>query len=307
MSPESPVYDPAASMPTAGGPATNMAAGSSAYGRVPEMPVFVGWEKGSKAAEKPASPHEAKLFGDAYKTMGTGKQKIELKPTQLLAAFDRFKRQDYLRFRNLLIAAGLVAETADAMTVRSAYASVISEVQDMQAGDVMMSPMALIKNLIRKNGLDPAKIGDAEDFTTAVKDQLKPSSQTSTSVYDLTPEDARATLEQAMAQKLGRAPTEEEIEDFISAAQTRAERNPTRVTERFMPGVEGGEGDQVTVQREGGEVVGTSVTNVEQGFDAEALGRMAERRAQNAPDYASYQAVSTLFPAFLEALQSTVE
>jgi hypothetical protein len=299
---ESPVYDPSA--PTGGGPATNMAAGSPAYGQVPEMPVFVGWDKGGRVAEKPANPHQAKLFGDAYKTIG--KQPIQLTKTQLLSAFDGFKRQDYLRFRNLLIAAGLVPETADAMQVRSTYASVISEVSDMQAGGVMMSPMALIKNLIRKNGLDPSKIGDAEDFTTAVKDQLKPSSQTTTSVYDLTPEDARATLEQAMAQKLGRAPTEEEIEDFISAAQTRAERNPTRVTESFTPGVEGGEGDQVTVQREGGEVLGTSVTDVEQGFDSESLGRMADRRAQNAPDYASYQSISTYFPAFLEAMQSTV-
>jgi hypothetical protein len=276
----------------------------AAAGGGPDIEITVG------RISKKIYQQQPKLAGDSYAPnapVGVADRKISKTRTQLLSEFDRMSRKDYLKFRNLLIAAGFISETAQPINVRDTYSAIIGDIHEMQqAGNPNLTPAAFINNLIRMNGLDPSKIGDAEDFTTAVKDQLKPSSQTTTSVYDLTPEDARATLEQAMAQKLGRAPTEEEIEDFISAAQTRAERNPTRVTESFTPGVEGGEGDQVTVQREGGEVLGTSVTDVEQGFDSESLGRMADRRAQNAPDYASYQAISSYFPAFLEAMQSTV-
>lgn len=300
-------YNPAAPS----GMATNtMTQAATTYGTPGKSMtgVFVGFNKPPKGMT-PAM--QDKLAGDSYAGSGPTpitKQPIMLTPIQLLASFDQFGRKDYLRFRNLLIAAGLVSETADAASVRGAYQSIIYEAIDMQAGGIMMSPMQLVKNLIRKNGLNPAKIGADEDYMASLKETQKPSSQTTTSVYDLTPEDAKATLEAAIQQKLGRAPTAAEIEDFVAAAQTRARNNPTEVTERFIPGkaVGGDAGDQVTVQREGGQVVGSTVTSVNQGFDADNVARMAERRAENAPDYASYQAVSQYFPAFLSALGSTV-
>lgn len=298
----SPVYDPSA--PTGGGPSTNMAAGSPAYGVQTVAPIFVGYER-TRAAQVPSDPQERKLFGDPLRTSG-GKTPILLTRTQLLSAFDQFSRKDYLRFRNLFIAAGLVSPEADAPTVRSAYASLLGEAEDMQAGGAMVSPMTLVKNLIRMNGLDPKKIGADEDYMKAVTDSAKPQSQSTTTVYDLAPEDAKSILEQAIEQKLGRAPTPEEVEDFIAAAQTRAENNPTRVTQKFIPGQAGGEGDEVTVQREGGQVVGTTVTNVNEGFDEADVARMAEETAEAAPDYASYQAVSQYFPALVQALGSTV-
>ena len=293
----SPVYDPMQSMPTAGGPATNRAAGSSAYAPADMATIIVGFSKGAK---RPKDPHQAKLFGDTYE--GT----IRKTPAQLLQEFENLSRKDFLKFRNILIAAGYVSEGADALAVRDAYEGLLGDVFELQqSGRTTLTPGSLLNNLIRMNGLDPKKIGGDEDFSTAIKEQAKPSSSTQTSVYDLTPEDARATLEAAMYQKLGRNPTDEEIEDFIAAAQTRAERNPTRVTQSFRPGVAGGEGDQVQVDREGGQVVGTTVTNVDEGFDEESLVRMAEKRAMDAPDYGAYQSVSRFFPAFLNALGAT--
>lgn len=298
-----PVYNPSA--PTGGGPATNYMAGAAgSYGAPQSSPVWVGSQRGGRP-NRDRDGDGNLMMGGPKPTGRNASQDIWLTETQLLSAFDQFSRKDYLRFRNLLIAAGLVSEDADAPTVRSAYASLIGETMEMQAGGVKMSPMQLVKNLIRMNGLEPGKIGDGEDYGSAVE-SATPKSQktTATSVYDLTPEDARMTLEQAVQQKLGRAPTEEELEDFISAAQTRARNNPTTVTQEFQPGrvLEGG---NVETQHEDGQLVGSTRTTTTPGFDGNQLSQMALDRAEEAPDYASYQAVSRFFPALVNALGAT--
>lgn len=304
----SPVYDPSAPS----GPATNRGTQMAQQYGAPGKSSTALWVGSGKSRRPTTAPTGGRSIdgmsgreefqSGAYST--ASREDIFLTPVQLLSAFDQFDRKDYLKFKNLLVAAGLTSEAADAMSVRGAYQQLIYEAIDMQAGGIKVSPMQLVKNLIRKNGLDPSKIGSDEKFSVA--DAMKPQSQVTTSVYDLTPEDARTTLEQAIQQKLGRAPTEEELEDFITAAQTEAAANPTVQRTRVIPGAADVSGDQVSVQREGGEAVATTVTNTTQGFGAEDVARMAVNRAENAPDYASYQAVSQYFPALVQAFESTI-
>src|SRR5690606_11435421 len=124
-------------------------------------------------------------------------------------------RKEFLRFRNRLIAAGIVSPGAAPQQVYSAYESILGRVSDLQASGAQMTPDSFIDTLIRQNGADPSKIGGGENFGET-KDPVKPFTQTERSVYDLRPEDARMILEQTLQQKLGRNPTEAEVEDFIN-------------------------------------------------------------------------------------------
>lgn len=293
-------------VPPSGGAATNrmnQAAGS--YG-APQVELWIGSKPG-RGVDRDRDGDGNLMMGGAKPTGRTPREGIYRTPAQLLRDFDQSSRKEYLRFRNLLIAAGLVSEEADAPTVRDAFQSIMEEVYELQTagGRPHMTIGSLVRNLIRLNGLDPDKIGDSEDYGKAAESATpKAQKSVATSVYDLTPEDARLTLEQAVQQKLGRAPTEEEMEDFISAAQTRARNNPTTITQEFAPGqvLEGG---NVETQYEGGELVGSTRTTTQAGFDANQLGSMALDRAEEAPDYASYQAVSRFFPALVNALGAT--
>ena len=277
------------------------------YGQSQDPTIFFGWHAdGTKVStDGPRSGPGGQGGGYDPHVVTKGRSPVQLTSAQALAAFDAFSRKDFLHFRNLFIAAGLVGEGADPMTVRSAYASLLDQMVSVQAAGNQISPQAYVNNLIRMNGLDPSKIGSSVDFST--KAAAKPWTKTQTSVYDLSPEDARASLEDTMTKMLGRAPTEEEIHDFINAAQTAAKKDPTTATATFTPGDTGLSGDSSTQDTSGGvttqtDANGTTVIDQHQGFSAQDVAQMAQNRAKNAPDYAEYQAVATYFPALQQML-----
>lgn len=267
----------------------NSAAPAAAY---VQQPMFVGWAKtpgrlnrGDLSRGRGLEETEPSVPGDHERNP------VLLTPFQLLQAFDGFNRDEYLRFRNKMIAAGLVPDQATAIDVRDTYEKLLDQVgQLQQQGAYELSPMDFVNNLIRQNGFNPKDIKATEDFS-ASGGEPKTWTNTQNSVYDLTPQVARQTLEQAVQQKLGRAPTQAEMEDFIDAARTRAENNPTVVTTEGSTDASGNT---------------TTTTHATPGFGAEQAASMAERRAENAPDYKSYQAVATYFPALMSALGSTV-
>lgn len=297
-----PVFDPG----VASGYSTNLLGTAGQAAPEAEPQIFVGYKR-------VATPFDPDLRigpgGQGGQETGSTRQEILLTPTQLLSAFDKFDREDFLKFRNLFIAAGIVSAGADPLTVRSAYAALLSDVADMATKGIRVSPMGYVKNLIRMNGLDPSKVGAKENYDPLAEkeDPLEPWTKTSKSVYDLDPEDARATLESAITAKLGRAPTAEEIQDFINAAQHAAQKNPTTMTATFTPGGTDMTGESTSQTTSGGVTTqlsanGTTVITENQGFSAEDVARMAEKRAMAAPDYAGYQAVSTYFPALMQML-----
>lgn len=267
--------------------------------------IFAGWKKAT--AYNPDLRVGPGGQGDTTHSYET-KERVWYTPSQFLYAFDSFSREDFLKFRNLMVAAGLVSAGADPYSVRSTYESLLSQVAAMNGSGRNISPMGYIKNLIRMNGLDPTKVGKDEDYDPfAEPEALEPFKQTTKSVYDLSADDAKATLEEAIKAKLGRAPTADELEDFINAAQQAAANNPTTTVTKFTPGDTGLEGESSTAVTQNGRTVqqtadGTIVQRINEGFSAEDVASMAKTQAMSAPDYAEYQAVATFFPAFLQML-----
>lgn len=119
---------------------------------------------------------------------------------------------------------------------------------------------------------------------------------TSTSIDEMDPATARATIESAAQSLLGRAPTEHEMQDFISKAQLIAKQNPQITTTRSKVGFDGQvqEGTQQSVTKGGADVVKAKA-------DAAAMDM-----AKQSDDYGAFQAAGTYFPLLFNALQSPV-
>ena len=291
----------ASAPPSGGGGATNMfqQAGVPHYDQWLHSPIYMGMSQ--QSSTKPGTTD----------IPIKGKAPNKATPFQLLSVFDAFSQTEYQKFKNKLVAAGFVSAEADPVQVRTVFSGILRDVQSANMAGHNITPFQFINSLIKKNGLDPKKIGSEKDFNPAAKiagEGFQPSTSKVTSVYDLDPADAEDLLTQTLSGVLGRDPSKAEIEDFVDAVKARALANPTSVVTKTRRGDlsgQAGPGTQVQVQSQGGETFST-VTSVNQGFDEQDMARIAERRAKAAPDYASSQAVSTYFPAFLNALGATV-
>lgn len=295
----------ASAPPPGGGGATNMfqQAGVPYYDQWLHSPIYMGMG-GVKPGGKGASlvtPSEAR--GVKLPSQAT--------PFQLLSVFDAFGQTEYQKFKNKLVAAGFVSKDADPVQVRTVFAGVLRDVQSANLAGQSITPFEFINSLIKKNGLDPKKIpGDRDWDPTAelAAAQFQPTTSKVTSVYDLDPADAEDLLTKTLSGVLGRDPSKAEIEDFVDAVKARALADPTTMVSKTRRGDlsgQAGPGTQVEVTSQGDQTFST-VTSLNQGFDENDMARIAERRAKAAPDYASSQAISTYFPAFLSALGATV-
>lgn len=115
---------------------------------------------------------------------------------------------------------------------------------------------------------------------------------TTTNIDAMPPETARMMIEKTAADMLGRAPTKQEVDDFVAKAQTIAKSNPT-VTK--------------TTQKLGLDGNVTSTVNSTTGGGASDKAQVAAMdAARQSEDYAAYQAAGNYFPMLFEALQSPV-
>lgn len=269
----------------AGNYSTGMLSSAATASFSPETPIIMG------VSAHPGITQASAQTGNVPAPMhgGGGYLVPKVKTVaELLSEFDNLSHKDYLAFKNKLIAAGYASDSYGPSDIRRVYQSLLSDVYDMQGAGAQLTPTAYLNNLIRMNGFDPHKVGSG---STVGSSQPKTWTNTSNSVYDLTPDNARATLRQALQAKLGRDPTEAEIRDFIDAAQTRAADNPSTSTTTYHTDASGNT---------------TSNTTTQAGFSDARLQEMALRRARQAPDYAKYQAASTYYPALVSALGATV-
>ena len=300
-----------ASAPPSGGAATNMRQSSTTvpyHDQWMHAPIFAGWQKANRG------PSVAKPGTDIPVKTGTGRQAVWGTPFQMIQIFRSMSPAAYQEFKNKLVAAGFVSKDAFPADVEGVWKGILQDVQQANQQDVNISPTEYLHSLIRKNGFKPKDIpatagwDPTEAAAAAQGDGFTPSTSTVKSVYDLDPADAEDLLTNTLAQKLGRDPAREEVEDFVDAVKARALQDPSTVTTRTRRGDlsgQAGPGTQVEVLRQGGKTYST-VTEVNEGFAEQDAARIAERRARNAPDYASYQSVATYFPALLQALGSTV-
>ena len=121
---------------------------------------------------------------------------------------------------------------------------------------------------------------------------------TETNITEIGPETARAILTNALTEHLGRAPTQEEIEDFASRANAIVSANPqvteTTTTQEWDP--------------ELGDYVPTERTTRQIGPSAEEVRNMVQQaavdEAMESDEYGAFQAATTYFNALLQAIAS---
>jgi hypothetical protein len=107
------------------------------------------------------------------------------------------------------------------------------------------------------------------------------------SVSNITEGEAWATMQQTVAQMLGRDPSDQEVRNFAYKMNQLAAQNPSisKTVTRYKAGQES-----------------TSSTTTEAGFGAADMAEAAYDKAQNDPEYAEYQSATTYFNAALSAL-----
>lgn len=121
-----------------------------------------------------------------------------------------------------------------------------------------------------------------------------PKTTTSTSVEEMDPAQAKVMIKNSLSQLLGRDPRKEEIEDFISKAQTIAKQNPqiTKTTTQYD--ISGDPVSQSSVSSGGQDVVTAKAQLA------------AEEQAKQSEDYAAYQGAGVYMPWLMDALSAPV-
>lgn len=253
-----------------------------------EPQIFTGWSHGTSVAPSSGGKFASETgMPVGEPTPYSTRTPLYYTPTQLLYAFDHFGREDFLKFRNLFIAAGLVGTDADPATVRSAYAGVIADVAAAAEANpgLQLSPMGLVKNYIRMNGLDPSQIGADENYSLGYTGSK---TQVSRNVTDITEGQAWASIQNTLSQMLGRDPSDQELRDFTYRMNRMAADNPSISR-------------TITVYKNGGDIA-SSRTHTDPGFTMDDVAQEAYDQAQNEPDYAEYHGASYLFNAAMSAL-----
>lgn len=249
------------------GPATNMFASAPAAPTSGPV-VFVGWAKGYNRARD-----------EVVKRMTPRYMPVE----QFLAGMSAMSRDEFLKLRNLMVAAGMVEPGAGVLEVESAMETVVMKVAGTSTSNTgKMSPLGYIKNIARMNGADPDNIGSEEEL-----DPNRTETQTYRTINEITEGQAWASLQGTLSQMLGRDPSDQELRDFTYRMNQMAASNPT-ITK--------------TVQRfKDGELSGTT-SRTSGGFDSADIAQEAYDEAQSDPEYAEYQAATTYFSALQQAL-----
>jgi len=203
------------------------------------------------------------------------------------------------------------------------------DVDDIRSADELMSWLAdektfnQIRDAAKKSGIDVQSYDDvakvweqvvkqaAATYSTTGKKvtpwallQLrgksmvngKPASKTttSTSIDEMDPAQAKVMIKNSLQQMLGRDPRQDEIDDFISKAQTIAAQNPQVTTTTTQYDFAGDPVSQQSTSKGGGDVVTAKAQLA------------AEQAAEDAPDYAQYQAAGVYAPWMFEALSSPI-
>lgn len=174
--------------------------------------------------------------------------------------------------------AGLSVDTYD--DVAKIWTSVVSQAASSYSiTNKKVTPWALLTLRGKYMGAD----GKPKDRTV-----------TSTNIDEMDPATARLMFEKTAQAQLGRAPTKQEVDDFIAKAQTIALKNPAVTTTTQKIGFDGNVESQVSRTRGGAQAVSDQ---------AEVA---AMDKARQSEDYSAYQAAGNYFPMLFEALGSPV-
>jgi hypothetical protein len=131
--------------------------------------------------------------------------------------------------------------------------------------------------------------GGSGDDTLATGPKYPITTKSKNTVIDLSsPAEAKAFLRSSMMTLLGRDPSEEEVEDFVSMLNSHEQDNPATTMSK------------TTTFKAGNSRTRTRV--IDDGFTSAESAELAEDEVMSRPGYAEYQAATTYLPALWEML-----
>lgn len=157
---------------------------------------------------------------------------------------------------------------------------------------IKMSPMDIMNTYQSQEGQTFKKGNWMYDAVTGQPVQyVGPTSRTDTSTkVDLsTREDALALAKTSMAQLLGRAPTDDEVGNYLNLLNGYEKENPTRSTTTTQ------------ISGETGEQIG-STTKTSGGVTQAARAALLEKNMEGTKEYGAYQAATTYMSALMQTL-----
>lgn len=180
-------------------------------------------------------------------------------------------------------------------------------------GKKKMSPWDILDLYSPAGGKDglPGKGGSGDNSVDPFPWRGNSFTETSTTehIQEMGPEQARGILTNALTDALGRAPTQEEIEDFASRANAIVSANPQRSETTSTYEWD----DDASLDNEGQTQGGyrqTGSSTREVGPSAEEVAAMVQNEAMDDsmenPEYGAYQASTTYYNALLQAIASPV-
>lgn len=229
----------------------------------------------------------------------------------MMSEFEAMPNKGKKNLAKLLAMAGYLAggstleetvEDSTLMEVTEAYAGLLAEAAQRFANGENVTPDELLERNIRYNmsqvGLEADGAfnhkGALKWYDKAIGKTGEPRTevQVNKSIDLFSAQDARGLARQTMQQVLGRDPTEDEYEDFVTALNTSARANPTITRTRTRYDAEGN--------------VVSSVSRSRGGLGSAGVNQTLQDEAESTPGWAEWQAIGTYLPEVFNALGATV-
>lgn len=228
-------------------------------------------------------------------------QSKALTVTQLLQQYTSWSAEQLLTFKQKIYQAGLVATAKPTATeTLIAWQAVVEEAatQNKPWQQILDTAISGGWNTIAtdRTTADYGLSGNGNSVGSGKGGSLGSSTTQTTYVSYMDPATAQGALSDAMYRLLGRTPTPHEYQAFLKGLYTYQNEANT------------GKFDEKTTDKSGSAATGGTTSNVQENIIAQrGLGQrgaqfLAGNEAMNNPDYGPYQAATTFFHAFMQAL-----
>lgn len=184
----------------------------------------------------------------------------------------------------IVVKHGLVsAEDADWSTLKQLWESASQEASNLYAAGKKVTPWDFVSVYAGANGLGGQDASGKPKTTTSM----------SKTIPYQDPAALRDLIRSSVADKLGRAPEDDELDDMMHIAQTYQSSAGAHI-------------EKATQTTKGNHQTTTNRT-VQGGATAEGTQEQVDNSIMEKPEYASYQAATTYMNALTTALQSPVD
>lgn len=220
---------------------------------------------------------------------------------QLLQQFSTWGPDQLAKFKQDIYSAGLVSSAKPSLTeTLIAYQAVIEEAASQgkpwqqlldQAGQAGWNQTATVHTLS-----DYGLSGTGNSTSSGAGGSASSSTTETSYISYLDPATAQGALSDAYYRLLGRTPTSQEYQAFLNSLYTYQQEENT------------GKFDVKSTDKTGSAATGGTTSNVQQniisqrGVGQRGLQFLAGNAAMQNPDYGQYQAATTYFHAFMQAL-----